>query len=96
MAFLYNDNECMFNDVAFSGMDSADYTIMGTMTDNGVSHYQDVLGQTIPSNLVGLIASKNDRLTFIHRDYNNVVFNRDLVLFPRRVVEDRKDDDGVA
>lgn len=96
VAFLYNDNECMFNDVAFSGMDSADYTIMGTMTDNGVSHYQDVLGQTIPSNLVGLIASKNDRLTFIHRDYNNVVFNRDLVLFPRRVVEDRKDDDGVA
>ena len=80
--FLYNNNDRMLNDVYFSAMDSADYTIMGNMTDNGVARYQDVLGQTIPSNLVGLIASKNDYMTFLHREYNNVIFNRDLVLFP--------------
>lgn len=84
VVFLYNDNEKMLDDIAFSAMDKADYTIMGTMTDNGVARYQDVLGQTIPSNLVGLIASKSDSMTFLHRDYNNVIFNRDLVLFPRR------------
>ena len=83
MCFLYNDNERMLEDVQFSAMDKADYTIMGTMTDNCVAKYQDTLGQTIPSNLVGLITAKNEHLTFLHRDYNNVVFNRDLVLFPR-------------
>ena len=83
VCFLYNDNERMLEDVQFSAMDKADYTIMGTMTDNCVAKYQDTLGQTIPSNLVGLITAKNEHLTFLHRDYNNVVFNRDLVLFPR-------------
>lgn len=84
VAFLYNDNEVMLNDIGFSQMDKADYTIMGNMTDNGVARYQDVLGQTIPSNLVGLIASKSDTMTFLHRDYNNVIFNRDLILFPKK------------
>lgn len=85
VCFLYNDNEKMLNDVRFSAMDKADYTVMGYMTDNCVARYQDTLGQTIPSNLVRLITTRNERLTFLHRDYNNVVFNRDLVLFPRKV-----------
>lgn len=84
VVFMYNNNDAMLSDTAFSAMDKADYTVMGTMTDNGVDAYQRVLGQTIPSNLVGLIASKNDNLTFLHRDYNNVVFNRDLILFPKQ------------
>lgn len=84
VCFLYNDNEKMLSDVPFSAMDKADYTIMGYMTDNCVAKYQDVLGQTIPSNLVGLITTRSDFMTFLHRDYNNVIFNRDLVLFPRR------------
>lgn len=84
VCFLYNDNERMMNDIHFSHMDKADYTIMGYMTDNCVARYQDVLGQTIPSNLVSLITTKNDYMTFLHRDYNNVVFRRDLILKPRR------------
>lgn len=83
VVFTYNNNDKMMADIPFSAMDKADYTVMGTLTDNGVDKYQDVLGQTIPSNLVGLIASRNDYLTFLHRDYNNVVFNRDLILFPK-------------
>jgi hypothetical protein len=84
VVFLYNNNEKMLDDVMFSEMDKADYTIMGNMTDNGVARYQDVLGQTIPSNLVSLITSKSDGMTFLHRDFNNVIFNRDLVLFPKK------------
>ena len=83
VVFLYNDNDRMMDDVTFSAMDKADYTIFGSMTDNAVARYQDVLGQTIPSNLVGLIATKNNTMTFLHRDYNNVIFNRDIVLFPQ-------------
>lgn len=84
VCFLYNDNEKMLDDVAFSAMDKADYTIMGSMTDNCVVKYQNTLGQTVPSNLIDLITSKSDTLTFLHRDYNNIIFSRDLVLFPRR------------
>ncbi len=84
VCFLYNNNDKMLEDVPFSGMDKADYTIMGYMTDNTVAKYQDVLGQTIPSNLVGLITTRSDYMTFLHRDYNNVIFNRDLVLFPMK------------
>lgn len=83
VVFLYNDNEKMLDDVGFSHVDKADYTIMGYMTDNCVARYQDVLGQTIPSNLVNLITTKNDSMTFLHRDYNNVVFRRDLILKPK-------------
>lgn len=86
VVFLYNDNDRMMNDVEFSAMDKANYTIFGTMTDNAVARYQDVLGQTIPSNLVGLIATKNNLMSFLHRDYNNVIFNRDIVLFPENYV----------
>ena len=82
VCFLYDNNDRMLDDVSFSAMDKADYTILGTLTDNGAAKYQDVLGQTIPSNLAHLITSRSDELTFLHRDYNNVVFNRDLVLFP--------------
>lgn len=82
VCFLYDNNDRMLDDVEFSAMDKADYTILGTLTDNAAAKYQDVLGQTIPSNLAHLITSKSDELTFLHRDYNNVVFNRDLVLFP--------------
>lgn len=84
VCFLYNNNEKMLDDVAFSAMDKADYTIMGNMTDNCAVKYQDTLGQTIPSNLIDLITSKSDTMTFLHRDYNNIIFSRDLVLFPGR------------
>ena len=82
VCFLYNNNEKMMNDVSFSGMDKADYTILGTLTDNMAAKYQDVLGQTIPSNLAHQITMKSDSITFLHREYHNMVFNRDLVLFP--------------
>lgn len=83
ICFLYNDNENMLDNNGFSGMDKADYTITGTMTDNTAARYQDVLGQTIPANLASLLTSRgDDYLTYLHRDYNNVIFRRDLRLLP--------------
>lgn len=82
VCFCYNKNDRMLTDVGFSEMDNAEYTIMGTMTDNTAAKYQDVLGQTIPSNLARQLTTKNPALTFLHRDFSNVVFERDLILNP--------------
>lgn len=82
VCFLYNDNDRMLNDNDFCGLDKADYTVLGWLTDNGAAKYQDVLGQTIPAALAGQITTKSDAMTFLHREYANIVFNRDLVLWP--------------
>ena len=82
VCFCYNSNDKMLDDNDFSYMDKADYTILGTMTDNAAARYQDVLGQTIPASLARQITMKNDALTFLHRDFSNIIFERDLVLTP--------------
>lgn len=82
VCFCYNNNDRMLTDVGFSEMDKADYTVMGTMTDNTVARYQDVLGQTIPASLAGQLTKRNESLTFLHRDFSNIVFERDLILNP--------------
>lgn len=84
VCFLYNDIDRMLADQQFSYIDKADYTILGNMTDNECKEYQKVLGQTIPSNMVKIMVSKNDnKFTYIHRDYQNVIFDRDFILMPK-------------
>ena len=83
VCFLYNDMDKMLKDQRFNYIDKADYTILGNMTENACAIYQDVIGANIPANMSKLITRRgNDRFTYVHRDYQNVMFNRDLVLFP--------------
>lgn len=79
-AYLYNNMEKMLDDKGFSHFDKADYTIFGNMTDTLVNSYQQSLGQEIPSDLSRLIATRNDIVYYIHRGFDNVVFNADLSL----------------
>ena len=83
VVFCYNDILKALKDEEFDGFDKSDYTIFGNMTDNACALYQDQLGQTIPSNMAKVITRRNDYLTFLHRQYQNVIFNRDLILYPR-------------
>lgn len=78
--FLYNNIDKMMNDNAFSHFDKADYTIMGSMTNNQVEDYQKALGQNIPGDLARLVTTKNNNLAYLRRDYSNVVFEQDLSL----------------
>lgn len=78
--FLYNNIDKMLGDRAFSQFDKADYTILGTMTNNQVEDYQKALGQMIPGDLARLITIKNENLAYIRRDWSNVVFEQDLSL----------------
>lgn len=79
-AYLYNNIEKMLDDKGFTQFDKADYTILGNMTDTLVNAYQKSLGQDIPADLSRLIATRNDIVYYIHRGFDNVVFNADLSL----------------
>lgn len=82
VALCYNTLEAMIRDVAFNKFDSADYTIVGNMTDNLAKAYQVALGQSIPADLVNLITDKSDNIMYIRRGFDNVVFHLDLQLDP--------------
>lgn len=82
VAFLYNDTDKMLSDQDFNSFDKADYTIIGTMSDNIVDRYQKLLGQAIPKDLSRLITDKSDACAYIRRGFDNVVFRQDLQLDP--------------
>ena len=90
VAYLYNDIDKMLDDQSFNIFDKADYTIFGNMSDNIVKRYQTQLGQAIPADLVSLVTSKNDALTYVRRGFDNVVFKQDLQLDIRRPKSKRK------
>lgn len=90
VAYLYNNIDKMLDDQSFNIFDKADYTIFGNMSDNIVKRYQTQLGQAIPADLVSLVTSKNDALTYVRRGFDNVVFKQDLQLDIRRPKGKRK------
>lgn len=90
VAFLYNDMEKLLENRDFNRFDRADYTIFGNMTVNVANKYQTMLGRDIPPDLVKLVTERNERLCYIRRDFDNVVFHRDLQLIPTNVKSKRQ------
>lgn len=80
VVFLYNNIDKMLEDNDFCKYDRADYMIFGTMTDLQLKVYQETLGQEIPKDLAKLVQQKGEPTNYIRRGFDNIVFNRDLVL----------------
>lgn len=80
VAFVYNDIEKMIDDHSFNRIDKADYSILGTMTENTVKTYQSTIGQTIPDDLTKLVTTRDARHMYLRRGVTNVVFYPDLTL----------------
>ena len=80
VVFCYDDTDKMLDDKAFNKFDKADYTIFGNMTETTITNYQNLLGQDIPPDLSGLVTSKSDKVCYIRRGFDNVVFKQDLAL----------------
>ncbi len=80
VVFLYNSLEKMIDDQPFNRFDEADYTILGSMSENMAEKYQDTLKQAIPANLISLITTKSDSRVYLRRGFENVVFVQDLQL----------------
>lgn len=80
VVYLYNDIEKMLNDKGFCSFDKADYSIFGNMTIPAVKKYQELVGESLPRDLVKLVTGKNSGNNYIRRGYDNVVFHRELSL----------------
>ena len=78
--FLYNNINRMLEDTEFSEFDKADYTVLGTMTPNQLTLYQEKLGRTVSPDLGNIISRANDRVAFLRRGFSNVIFEQDLLL----------------
>lgn len=80
VVYCYNHTDKMLKDKEFCQFDTADYTIFGSLTDTLVTEYQKALGQEIPADLVRLITTKSESMSYIRRGFDNVVFRRHLQL----------------
>ena len=78
--FLYNKIDKMLDDSAFSGINNADYTVLGTMSPQQMAKYEELIGQKIPDDLKVQVAEKSQDMIYIRRDFTNVVFDMDLSL----------------
>lgn len=80
VVYCYNHTDQMLKDKEFCQFDTADYMIFGALTDTLVKEYQEALGQEIPADLVRLITTKSENMSYIRRGFDNVVFRRHLQL----------------
>ena len=80
VAFLYNSMPKVLDDKPFSRFDKADYTIFGGMTQTMVNDYKKSLGYDMPPDLEAALITRDSRVFYVHRDFDNVVFHCDLDL----------------
>ena len=82
VAFCYGNLDKMLDDQEFNNFDKADYTVLGTMSNNIVARYEKSLGAAIPPDLQNLVTAKDSGTCYIRRGFDNVVFHQDLQLVP--------------
>lgn len=80
VAYLYNSVEKMLGDSKFNRFDTADYTLLGPMSDSVIGDYQKQLAQSIPPDLERLMTTKASSFNYLRREHTNVVFRVDLAL----------------
>ena len=85
VVYIYNDIDKLLSDRSFNNFDKADYTILGSMSPNAVEEYEKLLGLALPSDLKKALVVKGPRQTYLRRGFDNVVFERELQLFPIQV-----------
>lgn len=80
VVMTYRDIEKMLVDQEFNQFQTADYTILGTMSDKTVLEYESVLQRSIPNSLRSLVTNRNEDFSYLRRGVDNVVFRMDLAL----------------
>jgi len=80
VAYCYTEIEKMLADQSFNHFDTADWTVLGSLSDALARRYQEQLHQTIPPDLEKLITSTGSHTVYLRRGHTNVVFQVDLAL----------------
>jgi len=92
VAYLYTSIEKMIADQPFNRFDTADWTVLGNMSDGTVEAYQKQLHQEIPRDLEKLITTTSARSVYLRHGHVNVVFQADLALGVNPARQSRRDE----
>lgn len=80
VAYIYANADLMIKDQNFNRFDAADWTILGPMREVVVEKYTKALAQAIPPDLIKLITTRGEKISYLRRGHTNVVFSTDLAL----------------
>lgn len=74
VVYTYGDIDDMLSDVDFNHLDTADYSLIGNMSQNEVERYDEVLGTSVPGQLQKSITQDVYDVWYLRRSLENVVF----------------------
>ena len=74
VVYCFNAVDKMLDNAAFCGLDTADYTMMSTMTVSTWNRYRNILEQTTPEALSKQVTDQRDDVVYFRRGYETVVF----------------------
>ena len=80
VAYAYDSVDAMIADAGFNNFDAADWTVLGPMGSNTVTEYQQVMGQSIPTDLAMRLSVRDSGNSYLRRGVSNVLFRTDLAL----------------
>lgn len=87
IVYLYNSIDRMLDQVNFNKFSSADYTLTGHMDSKLLNRFEDTRTIQMPADLRKVIATKDNKICYLRRDFNNLVFKADPMIgqdFPDR------------
>ena len=79
IVLLYDSTQEMLEDVEFNQYVSADYTILGSMSDQSLRLFNENVSGSVPPALATTLKTKRG-ISYIRRNMSNVVFTHDLRL----------------
>lgn len=80
VAFLYDSIDKMLDDTKLNRFNEADYVLTGYMSQATINKYMDLLEMDIPPALKSSIQTKDPRLYYLRRGFDNVIFAADVAL----------------
>lgn len=80
VSYIYKSVQNALSDTSFNHLNRADYLCLGSMTRDEADKYEKVVGMSLPEDLKELITQKSDKMSYLRRGFDNVVFSQDLPL----------------
>lgn len=77
----YNAVSTMLEDKAFNEFTKCDYTILSSMDRDTLKKYMNYIGEVLPPELTSTLSNiGNHMLSYIHRGFENAIFNTNLII----------------
>ncbi|MET3959844.1 hypothetical protein ABIE52_006779 [Rhodococcus sp. OAS809] len=80
VGYLYENPDSMLANQRFNRFERADYTVLGPMAKETITHYEAALHTAVPRELKTLLAATDLGISYLRRGSVNVVFSTQLSL----------------